>query len=251
MYFSVEETHTALGIAAAKVIAEKTNAAIRRRGYARIVLSTGASQFDTMEALVNEKVDWSRVTAFHLDEYVGLPESHPASFRRYIKERFVSKVHGLKEAVFVNGEGDVEKNIAELTMRLREDTIDVGVIGIGENSHIAFNDPPADFENKDAYTVVLLDETCKLQQVGEGWFASADEVPSKAISMTPYQIMQCGTIVSAVPFKVKAEAIRRVLQSDHVDSMTPASLLKTHKDFYLFTDKDSASLCTPELISKY
>ena len=251
MYFSVEETHEALGAAAAKVIAEKTNAAIRRRGYARIVLSTGASQFDTIEALVQEKVDWSRVTVFHLDEYVGLPESHAASFRRYIKERFISKVHGLKEAVLVNGEGDVNKNIAELTIRLREDTIDVGVIGIGENSHIAFNDPPADLENREAYTVVQLDEACKLQQVGEGWFASVDDVPSEAISMTPYQIMLCGTIVSAVPFKVKANAIRRVLQSDHVDRMTPASLLKTHRDFYLFTDKDSASLCTPELISKY
>ena len=203
MYFSVEETHEALGAAAAKVIAEKINTAIRRRGYARIVLSTGASQFDTIEALVREKVDWSRVTVFHLDEYVGLAESHPASFRRYIKERFVSKAQGLKEAVFVNGEGDVQKNIMELTMRLREDTIDVGAIGIGENSHIAFNDPPADFENKEAYTVVLLDEACKLQQVGEGWFASSDEVPSKAISMTPYQIMQCGTIVSAVPIPSK------------------------------------------------
>ena len=251
MLFSVAKSKEAVGAMAAKVMAEKINAGIQRRGYARIALSTGASQFDTIAALVQQDVDWSRVTVFHLDEYVGLPESHVASFRRYIKERFVSKVDGLREAVLVNGEGDVEKNIAELTERLREDTIDVGAIGIGENCHIAFNDPPADFENREAYIVVNLDDRCKRQQVGEGWFSTVDDVPKQAISMTPYQIMQCETIISAVPYKVKANAIRRVLESDHVDEMVPASLLKTHKDFYLFADLDSASLCSPELISKY
>lgn len=251
MYFQVADSKESLGSQAAKVIAEKLNAAIAKRGYARLVLSTGASQFDTIAALVKEDVDWSKVTMFHLDEYVALPESHIASFRKYLKERFVNKVSGLKEAVFVNGEGDVQQNIAELTRRLREDSIDVGVIGIGENCHIAFNDPPADFDNRNAYIVVNLDDKCKHQQVGEGWFATPADVPQQAISMTAYQIMQCDTVVSPVPYAVKADAIRKVLESDHVDNMIPATLLKTHSDFYLFADKDSAALCTPELIAKY
>ena len=251
MYFHVARSKEELGIMAAKVIAKKINAAIARRGYARVVLSTGASQFDTLEALVQEDVDWSKVTMFHLDEYVALPESHAASFRKYLKERFVAKVAILREAVFVNGEGDIEQNIAELTRRLREDTIDVGVIGIGENCHIAFNDPPADFQTQDAYLLVDLDQKCKEQQVGEGWFPTVEDVPKQAISMSPYQIMQCDTIVSPVPYAVKADAIRKVLESDHVDNMVPASLLKTHKDFYLFADVDSASECSSELIARY
>lgn len=251
MYFNVLPTKEALGSAAAKVIAEKLNAAIARRGYARMVLSTGASQFDTLKALVKENVDWSRVTCFHLDEYVALPETHVASFRKYLKERFVAYVPNLKEFVFVNGEGDVQENIALLTRRLREDTIDVGVIGVGENAHIAFNDPPADFNTREAYLIVNLDDRCKQQQVGEGWFPTVADVPKQAVSMSPYQIMQCDTIVSPVPYAVKAEAVRKVLLSDQVDNMVPASLLKTHRDFYLFADADSAAGCSEELLKKY
>lgn len=251
MYFNVLPTKEALGSAAAKVIAEKLNAAIARRGYARMVLSTGASQFDTLDALVRENVDWSRVTCFHLDEYVALPETHIASFRKYLKERFVAHIPNLKEFVFVDGEGDVQENITLLTRRLREDTIDVGVIGIGENAHIAFNDPPADFNTREAYLIVNLDDRCKQQQVGEGWFATVADVPKQAVSMSPYQIMQCATIVSPVPYAVKAEAVRKVLLSDRVDNMVPASLLKTHGDFYLFADSDSAAGCPEELLKKY
>lgn len=176
MFFQVLKTKEELGAAAAKVIAGKLNAAIEKRGYARMILSTGASQFDTLKALVNEDVDWEKVTMFHLDEYVALPESHSASFRKYLKERFVAKVGELRAVHFVNGEGDAQANIAALTAALREDSIDVGVIGIGENCHIAFNDPPADFNTKEAYFVVNLDERCKQQQVGEGWFATPDDV---------------------------------------------------------------------------
>jgi len=157
MKLYVAQTKETLGTAAANLIAEKLNEAIEKQGEARLVLSTGMSQFETLEALLALNVDWTKVTMFHLDEYVGLPESHIASFRKYLKERFVSRV-SLKEAVFVNGEGDVAENIRELTQRLREKPIDVGVIGIGENAHIAFNDPPADFNTREAYWVVTLDE---------------------------------------------------------------------------------------------
>lgn len=249
MKLLIEKDSKALGKAAAKVIAEKLNAAIRKNGAARIVLSTGASQFDTIEALIREDVDWTRVTMFHLDEYVGLSESHKASFRKYLKERFASRVP-LAAAHYVNGEGDVQANIAALTKELCAAPVDVGVIGIGENAHIAFNDPPADFETKESYWVVDLAERCKQQQVGEGWFENVEAVPRQAISMTPYRIMQCRCIVSCVPHKVKAEAIRATLAADHTDPNVPATLLKEHPDFYLFIDGDSASACDEALLEK-
>ena len=167
---NVAPTPTELGKQAASAIADLLNKAISEQGYARIILSTGASQFETLDALIQLDVDWTKVEMFHLDEYVALPESHIASFRKYLKERFVSKVP-LKAAHFVNGEGNVEENIAALTAELRKAPVDVGVIGIGENGHIAFNDPPADFDTDEAYKVVTLDERCRKQQVGEGWFA--------------------------------------------------------------------------------
>lgn len=228
------------GRKAALKIASLINEAIERRGYARIVLSTGASQFEMFNVLVTLDVDWSKVDMFHLDEYVALPESHIASFRKYLKERFVNVVKP-RSAHFVNGEGDVEKNIEALTAELRADTIDVGVIGIGENGHIAFNDPPADFDDKRAYKVVTLDEKCRNQQVGEGWFKSFDDVPKQAISMLPAQIMSADHIVSVVPHKVKAEAVYRTITCP-LDPMVPATLLKKHPSWWLFIDEDSASM---------
>ncbi len=229
-----------LGIEAAAYSADLINKAIKEKGKARIVLSTGASQFDTIKALVKENVDWSKVEMFHLDEYVGLSEEHPASFRKYLKERFVSQIN-LKKAYFVNGEGNVEQNINELTKELRKEPVDVALIGIGENAHIAFNDPPADFDTKEAYIVVNLDDACKNQQVGEGWFPTIDDVPKQAISMTVFQIMQSKVIVSCVPYKVKANAIKALLDND-LTNKVPATMLKTHSDFILFLDEDSASL---------
>ncbi len=236
---SVSMTPEELGEKAACRIAQLINDAISAKGHARIILSTGASQFETLDALVKKDIDWSKVEMFHLDEYVGLPESHGASFRKYLKERFVAKV-GLKAAHFVNGEGDVEKNIVELTKELRSDEIDVGVIGIGENGHIAFNDPPADFDTDLAYKVVNLDERCRMQQVGEGWFKTFDDVPKQAITMCPKQIMACRHIVSSVPHAVKAEAVCNTI-TKKVDPMVPATLMKTHPDWNLFIDKASAS----------
>lgn len=236
---NVAPTPKELGIRAASAIAGYLTEAIREQGYARLVLSTGASQFETLEALLTHDIAWDKVEMFHLDEYANLPESHPASFRKYLKERFVSKV-SLKAAHFVNGEGDIQENIAQLTRELRRAPIDVGVIGIGENGHIAFNDPPADFETEEAYKLLTLDERCRKQQVGEGWFASVDEVPAQAISMCVKQIMACRHIVTAVPHSVKAEAIYNTITSP-LSPLVPATMLKNHPDWNLFLDDASAA----------
>lgn len=227
------------GKRAAELIANLINEAIKERGKARIVVSTGSSQFEMFETLIKLDVDWSKVEMFHLDEYVNLPESHIASFRKYLKERFVSKVN-LKAAYFVSGEGNIEENISYLTKELRKDIIDVGIIGIGENGHIAFNDPPADFETDEAYKVVTLDQKCRAQQVGEGWFKSIEDVPTQAISMTPKEIMKAKHIVTVAPHSVKADAIYKTITTP-ISPMVPATLLKTHPDWHLFIDDASAS----------
>lgn len=240
MRINVFKTPEQMGEDAAKFIADKLNAAIEKQGYARLLLSTGASQFEMISSLVKQDVDWSKVTMFHLDEYIGLPETHIASFRKYLKERFASKVN-LKEAVYVNGEGNVEENIAYITKRITEAPIDVAAIGIGENGHIAFNDPPADFETQESYIIVNLDDRCKRQQVGEGWFATVDDVPKQAISMTVSQMLKSRCIVSVVPRAVKAEAVKNTLAQD-VNNMVPATILKTHPDWNLYLDEESAKL---------
>ncbi len=234
-----------LGKSAAKYVAEVLRESIREHGSARIVLSTGASQFDTISALVEEKgIDWSCVEMFHLDEYVNLPETHPASFRKYLKERFVDKVGTLKAAHFVDG---TEEGIQTLTKEIRKAPIDIGLIGIGENTHIAFNDPPANFETKEAYFIVNLDDNCKKQQMGEGWFATIDDVPAQAVSMTPYQIMECRKIVSCVPYNVKTDAVSKTLRTKEVTPLVPSTLLKTHPDMILYADLDSFSAIADDL----
>ncbi|MEG0049339.1 MAG: glucosamine-6-phosphate deaminase [Clostridia bacterium] len=246
MRINVFQTADEMGRDAAGLIAKRLTQAIAARGEARLLLSTGASQFETIDALTHENVNWSRVTMFHLDEYVALPQTHIASFRKYLKERFVQKVN-LKEAVFVNGEGDVAANIAALSKRVKESPIDVGVIGIGENGHIAFNDPPADFQTEESYIVVRLDDRCKHQQVGEGWFATVEDVPTQAISMAVRQIMSCRCIISVVPHAVKAGAIKAAL-AEKVNPMLPATILKTHADWNLYLDAASAKdfMCMPQ-----
>ncbi|MDL2325414.1 6-phosphogluconolactonase, partial [Ruminococcaceae bacterium OttesenSCG-928-A16] len=221
MEITISKTPRQLGKRAAKAIATLLQEAVARNGSARLLLSTGASQFETMDALVQEHLPWGKIEMFHLDEYIGLPETHKASFRKYLKERFVNRVP-LKNAYFVNGEGNVEENIATLTAILRQAPIDVGVIGIGENGHIAFNDPPADFENPAAYTVVQLDDACKNQQAGEGWFTLPGEVPPTAITMTVRQILQCQHIISCVPHAAKARAVKNTL-TQPVNPSVPAT----------------------------
>jgi len=244
MTIKIFENPVELGKNAAAYCAEIINDAIIRNGQARIVLSTGASQFETVKALTEVTIDWSKVEMFHLDEYIGLPESHPASFRKYLKERFLSNVC-IRKAYPVDGEDDPQKVIACLTSEIRKEPVDLGLIGIGENAHIAFNDPPADFETEEAFICVTLNDTCKQQQVREGWFAAVDDVPGQAITMTVHQIMQCRHIVSCVPYAVKAKAIRDTLEN-RLTNTVPATMLKKHPNFALFLDKDSASLASTE-----
>ena len=240
----VDKTAVLMGERAADVTAQEIEKAIAERGVCRLLLSTGASQFEVLEALVKKELPWDKVIMFHLDEYVGMPITHVASFRKYLTERFVEKVHPMATH-FVNGEGDVEKNIAELTAILREAPIDVALIGIGENGHIAFNDPPADFDTKEAYIKVTLDERCRKQQMGEGWFATIDDVPKQAISMTVYQMMQSRVVLSIVPGARKAEAIKKTLEAEAVTNLVPATKLHEHANWMLFLDENSASLVDP------
>lgn len=243
MRITVCPNEQAMGLAAAQQIAATLRAAVEKKGVANLLVSTGASQFTTLAALVQEDVPWRQVTMFHLDEYVNLPESHIASFRRYLKERLTTLVP-FQEVFLIDGEGDVERHIREVSEAIGAHPIDVGVIGVGENGHIAFNDPPADFETSDAYHLVTLDEACKRQQVGEGWFETIEDVPSQAVSITPRQIMRCGVIVSAVPSKRKAAAVAAMLAAPSPDPQIPASLLKTHADFHLYLDEESASMAS-------
>jgi len=239
MNINISATPALLGKNAAQLVAIKLNEAIREKGEARLLVSTGSSQFETLAALIESSVDWSKVEVFHLDEYIGLDESHPASFRKYLRERFISKIN-VKAFYPVDGNGNVTGNIAHLSDELLKKPVDVGLIGIGENAHIAFNDPPADFETQLPYLVVQLDERCKLQQVNEGWFPSLAEVPVTAISMSVHQIMQCKIIISVVPHLVKAEAIAMTMLNE-LTNLVPATMLKQHPDWHLFLDNASAS----------
>ena len=249
MKLIISNTKEELGNASAIHAAKLVNDAIAKQGYARILLSTGASQFPFFVEFVKQNIDWSKVEMFHLDEYVGISEEHPASFKRYLLDRFVNVVNP-KCAYLINGQKNPEETIAELTALLNEKPIDVGLIGIGENGHIAFNDPPADFDDQRAYKVVTLDERCLQQQIGEGWFKNVDETYKQAISMTCSQIMKCKSIISVVPYKVKAEAIYNTLTRDLTPEV-PATLLKQHADCTIYCDKDSASLLTDEIVKQY
>ena len=244
MKIIISETNKELGQRAAAYAAQVLNRCMEEKGCARLLLSTGQSQFDVLEALVKENVDWSRVEMFHLDEYVGLPEDHPASFVKYLRERVLSRVP-MKQAHLIPGDEEPDAVIERLTQEIRQEPIDLALIGIGENAHIAFNDPPADFSTKEAFEIVTLDEKCKGQQVGEGWFATKDDVPDQAVSITVHQIMQSKIIVSCVPFDVKAEAVKDMLYSE-VTNQIPATVLKTHPQFYLFLDEGSAALIDTE-----
>lgn len=243
MVIDISTDAAGLGSKAAHFAASKLNAAIEQNGDARMVVSTGASQFETFQALLKEQVKWEKVEVFHLDEYIGLPITHGASFRKYLYERFINHIK-VKKFHSVDTEGDIDEKISLLTTEIRRAPVDVGLIGIGVNGHIAFNDPPADFSTREAYIIVNLDDQCRLQQVNEGWFRSVDEVPSAAVSMTPWQILQCSTIISCVPHKVKALSVRNTL-INKLTNMVPATLLKQHPDFHLYLDINSASEIIP------
>jgi glucosamine-6-phosphate deaminase len=230
--------------AAASHAARTLQTVIATGGGARIIAATGASQFDFLAALTTAPgIDWSRVEMFHLDEYVGLPIDHPASFRKYLIERFIEPA-GLKRYHLLDGEGDVRRVAAEAGRAIAAAPIDVAFVGIGENGHLAFNDPPADFDTDEPYLIVELDEACRRQQVGEGWFTTIDEVPRRAISMSIRQILKSREILCIVPDARKADAVRACLEGA-VSPSAPASILQTHAGTTVYLDRASAALLQP------
>ena len=242
MRVEVFDSKLELGEAAAREAAKIIRASIAERGKARVVAATGASQFGFLDALAREEgIDWGRVTFFHLDEYVGLPESHPASFRKYLKERLASRVRP-GAFHFIDGEAaDPFEECRRLGGLISQSEVDVTFVGIGENGHLAFNDPPADFETEEPYLVVNLDDACRRQQVGEGWFTSLDEVPRQAISMSIRQILKARRCICVVPDRRKAEAVRGCLELE-VSPLRPASALRQHEGATVYLDRESASL---------
>jgi glucosamine-6-phosphate deaminase len=234
----------AMSRAAARRAAQSLREAIRHQGGARIIAATGASQFDFLEALVKSPaIDWTRVEMFHLDEYVGLPVTHPASFRKYLLERLIEKT-GITRYHLLDAEHDAAGVADRVGQEVTRAAIDVAFVGIGENGHLAFNDPPADFDTERPYLIVTLDDACRRQQVGEGWFASLAEVPLQAVSMSVRQILKSRAIICVAPDMRKAAAVRACFDGD-VSPMAPASILQTHANAVVYLDRDSAALLAP------
>ncbi len=230
-----------LGKAAAAAVSEKLKTVVAENGFANLILATGASQFQFLEHLQQHAIDWKKITVFHLDEYKGLPETHPASFRKYLKERILKKVQPEK-VYYLNGDAaDAEEEVAKYEALLKEHPIDIACIGIGENGHIAFNDPPvANFDDPKLVKVVELDEACRRQQLGEGWFPTLEDVPTHALTLTIPAIMNCKAISCVVPDERKAEAVYNTLNAK-IETTCPATILRTHPDAVLYLDEGSAT----------
>ncbi len=243
MKISVSETKDKMGYLAAAQGAEEIRKAIKEKGRANIIVATGASQFEMLKNLVKQQgIDWSRVTGFHLDEYIGIDSNHPASFRKYLKERFVEKLPGLLRFNYVEGDSkDIEAECCRLGDLISLSSIDVAFVGIGENGHLAFNDPPADFKTEKPFLIVELDDACRKQQYGEGWFRSPDEVPSHAVSMSIRQIIKSRILIVTVPDSRKARAVKTAVEGE-ISNLCPSSILQEHSDCFLYLDNDSASL---------
>lgn len=248
MVIKIFETRPALAASAAAHAASTIRQAIARNGRARIVAATGASQFQFLDDLTaTSGIDWPHVELFHLDEYVGLPITHPASFRKYLLERLVRKVP-LGAWHLLDGERDVREVCRAAGEALNAGPVDVAFVGIGENGHLAFNDPPADFETETPYVVVTLDEACRRQQVGEGWFASVADVPASAISMSIRQILKAQEIICVVPDARKAAPVKAALEGP-VTPAVPASALRNHPTVTIYLDRDSAVLLEPGTVA--
>ena len=238
----ISKSKAEMGQLAAESGAATIKNAISKRGIANVILATGASQFEMLSSLTKSDLNWEKVHFFHLDEYVDLAESHPASFRKYLKERFVEMLPTRPASFeFINAEIDAQAECERLNAAISDASIDVAFIGIGENGHLAFNDPPADFETTKPYIIVELDEACRAQQFGEGWFESLDSVPTKAISMSIKQILKSGQIVCTVPNERKAKAVAGALEGE-VTPNVPSSILQTHDNTTIFLDEPAASL---------
>jgi len=221
---------------------------IQKQGKARLIAATGAAQFEFLEALTTlPAIDWKRVEMFHLDEYIGLPETHPASFCRFLKERLIQKT-GMVHYHLLNGDEDPAEVIRRTGEALQSEPIDVAFVGIGENGHLAFNDPPADFETEEPYIIVTLDEPCRRQQLGEGWFDSLADVPRRAISMSVRQILKTKQILCIVPDARKANAVKACFDGE-ISPLAPASILRTHPNTTVYLDKNSAALLQPATLA--
>ena len=245
MKIKIYENKSSLAQAAAAQAATSLCRTIQSRGKARIIAATGVSQFEFLDALTSTPgILWSRVEMFHLDEYIGLAASHPASFRKYLLDRLIKKT-GITNYHLLAGDGDVPQTIRSIGRELQAAPVDVAFVGLGENGHIAFNDPPADFQTEDPYLIVELDEPCRRQQVNEGWFADISEVPRQAITMSVRQILKAKEIIAVVPEARKAQAVKTCFEVE-ISPLAPASILRTHPNTTVFLDKDSAALLKPE-----
>jgi len=243
----VFKTRDSLGQAAAEQAAAAIRRAIADRGQARIIAATGTSQAAFLNALTKTNdIPWAKVEAFHLDEYIGLPITHPASFRKILLEQLMRKA-GIVNYHLLDGDApDPDEVVRRVGKQLASSPVDVAFLGIGENGHIAFNDPPADFATEDPYILVELDEVCRRQQVGEGWFADISQVPKQAISMSVRQILKAKELVAVVPETRKAQAVKACLESP-ISPMAPGSILRTHPNATVYLDRDSAALLSPAL----
>jgi glucosamine-6-phosphate deaminase len=250
MVIKVFEDKYCLGKAAAEQAAGVIQSAVRERGVASLVAASAASQFQFLEALTAiPNIPWPQVELFHLDEYVGLPPTHPASFYKFLQEHLVSKT-GITNLHLMNGAEDPAKVIAETSKAISAAPVDLAIVGIGENGHIAFNDPPADFQTEQLFLVVNLDEACRRQQVGEGWYADISEVPKQAISMSVRQILKAKEIIAVVPDSRKAQAVKACFDGE-ITPMAPSSILRTHRGATVYLDKNSAALLNPATLSRH
>src|SRR5580698_4817965 len=247
MLISLFNDRVDLGRAAADQAAVAIRRALAERGGARIIAATAASQLEFLDTLTKAPgIDWSKVEAFHLDEYIGLPVTHPGSFRKMLLEQLVEKT-GITNYHLLDGDAtDPLEVVRRVGKQLASEPVDIAFLGIGENGHIAFNDPPADFQVDEPYIIVNLDDACRQQQVGEAWFADLSQVPKRAISMSVRQILKAKEILAVVPGPRKAQAIKTCLEGP-ISPMAPASILRTHRNATVYLDKDSASLLGPAL----
>jgi glucosamine-6-phosphate deaminase len=247
MVLKVFNDKSSLGKAAAQKAAATIRSAIRDRGQARVIAATGTSQLEFLAALTESSdIDWGRVEVFHLDEYIGLPATHPASFRKILLDRLVNKAGIAKFHPLDGDANDISEVIRQVGKALASAPVDIAFVGVGENGHLAFNDPPADFETEDPYLIVNLDEACRRQQVGEAWFGDISQVPKQAISMSVRQIIKAKEILAVVPELRKAQAVKACFEGE-ISPKAPASILRTHTNATVYLDRDSSSLLSSTL----
>jgi glucosamine-6-phosphate deaminase len=248
MLLKVFDNKASLGNAAAEQAAAAIRRAIRDNGQARIIAATAASQLEFLNALTEmTDLDWKHVEVFHLDEYIGLPITHPGSFRKMLLEQLIRKT-GITKYHLLDGDAQADEAVRRVGAALASAPVDIAFVGIGENGHLAFNDPPADFEISEPYLIVKLDEACRQQQVGEAWFADISQVPTQAISMSIRQILKAKEILAVVPDTRKAQAVKACFEGE-ISPMAPASSLRTHPNATIYLDKHSAALLSTALQS--